>query len=266
MSTETKLETLMKRMEENMDILRKDFEKHTNSLKESFNTSIASTIEEKLAPLMEENLKLKGDVTVLKNKVHNLEREVRKNNLILHGVEESEQDDTELLELVLQTLNNLAKDGEIESFDKWEISVVRRLGKKRDKKHRPILVKLTLAWRRLQVLKNGKKLPANTYVSEDYPKDVIQIRKDLNIKRQEEIKKGKIAMIRYDKLIIKEKTNQDRTNEKRKRSPTKSPTSDNNNKHNEEAIQVAPTKINKTNAFAIMNRSRSNSLSSSSKQ
>lgn len=230
------MELLLEKINENIN-------KKINELKEEFKlqhdtlaSNVASTIEENLKPLVEENAKLKNEVKILNGKVSTLEKEVRKNNVILHGLDESEKNKGELLELIISTFNEAGKDGKMENFDKWEIGDFYRLGKIQDNKRRPILVKLTLAWRKVELLRNNKNFPKNTYVTEDFPKDVLKIRKDLKVRQVEEIKKGNIATIRYDKLIIKENKNEDKrstnkqisaergtTDYKRKRSPTKSP-------------------------------------------
>ncbi|CAH2101713.1 unnamed protein product [Euphydryas editha] len=173
-----------------------------------------------------------------------------------------------LMDVVLTTLNDMTKAANIEDFDKWEISEayrLGRLGKKDGKKTRPILITLTLAWRKKELLRNSKKLPENIYITEDYPKDVINIRKELKMKQQAERKKGKIAYIRYDKLIVKDNNTKIPTkeNEKRKRLPTDSPTQ----QHTKEGKEAtALSKINKTNALGLPTRLRANSTSENNKQ
>lgn len=146
-------------------------------------------------------------------------------------------------------------------YEKLEISDFRRLGRKEEGKRRPILIKFTLAWRKMAILKNNKKLEKNIYATEDFPKEVIKKRQELKEKQQEELKKGNIAIIRYDKLIIREKckqrtqsdtdtiTEKDRENNdgKRKRSPTTSPQVI---KGSEIVTSTAgPSKINKSRDF-----------------
>lgn len=254
-------ELLLEKMNKKMDELKKEFMMQTTTLTETFTRCMTVTIDEKLKPLVEENLKLNNEVITLKTTVHNLEKEVRKNNIILHGIEETEESNADLLELVLTTFNNMGKTTGMQEFDKWEICGTYRLGKRVDKKRRPILVKLTLAWRRMEILKNNKNFPTNTYATEDFPKEVLAIRKELKLKQQEERKKGNLAIIRYDKLILKGKLTQEEGQEKRKRSPSKTPTKPNS----EGGKNMAPNKMNKTNAFQSMTRPRSHSQSGTSK-
>lgn len=261
------MQLLLEKMKEIMDSkiteMKEEFKQQTNSQTEKLTREFATTIDNKLKPLLGENQLLKGEVSTLKAKIRNLEKDVRQNNIILHGINETEENNSNLQELVIKTLNTVCSEVSTETFDKWELSDVYRLGKRQDDKRRPILVKLTLAWRRKQLLMNNKKFPTGIYVTEDYPKGVLDARKELKIKLQEEIKKGNRATIRYDQLIIKGKDNEYKTKEKRKRSPSKTPTQQ---QLKDGPAQKAPSKINKTNAFDYMNRPRSNSLSSTSEK
>lgn len=128
----------------------------------------------------------------------------------------------------------------MENCDKWEISSVKRIGLKSTSKNRPILVSLTLKWRKILLLKNNKKFEQGTYVTEDFPKEVIEKRKELKIKLVEAIKNGKTAKIHYDELIIK-----DKPKEKRKRSPSASPKI----LSKQWDSTKNPSKVNKTNVF-----------------
>lgn len=263
---EKQMELLLEKMESintNMNDMKEDFRRQMNAQTEKITNDLASTIDKKLKPILEENKVLKNEVVTLKNKVRSLEKETRKNNIILHGIKESEGNSYDLQVLVIDTFNAVSKTANLDPFDKWELSDAYRLGKKQDNKQRPILVKLTLSWRRLEILKLSKQFPTGIYVTEDYPKDVLKTREDLKIKLKEELKKGNKAVIRYDQLIIKGKADSNVTKEKRKRSPSKTPTHPTTN---EEIPQKAPSKINKTNAFEFMNRPRTMSQSSTSTQ
>ncbi|KAL0821279.1 hypothetical protein ABMA28_005879 [Loxostege sticticalis] len=210
--------------------------------------NICAKIDEKLRPLQEENEKLKSEVQTLQTKVNILEKEIRKNNLILHKVAETEKSDKELLELVLETLNKLSANADLEKWDVWEISKAHRLGKKGDK-IRPILITLTLSWRKLEILRNNKKINSGIFATEDFPKEILTKRRELKEKMEEEIKNGKVAYIRYDKLIVKEATN-----EKRKRSPTQSPKIMPGGSESipTRAFNKQPSKKNKVDGFTLM--------------
>lgn len=215
--------------------------------------NISSMIDEKLKPLTEENIALKKEVNELKSKIQGMDRETRKNNLILHGLPETEENNTQLMETVLSTLNTVSNATEMDNWDRWEVSRAHRLGKKNEKSSRPILISLTLIWRRAELLKNKKNLPKNIYITEDLPREVLNRRKELRNKLIEERNKGKIAYFKFDQLIVK-----DKTVDKRKRSPSNSPQTS-SQKENE--VQKMPTKINKVDALSKLDAGRLRSIS-----
>ncbi|VVC98067.1 unnamed protein product [Leptidea sinapis] len=69
---------------------------------------------------------------------------------------------------------------------------------------RPILFTLTTTWKKTQILKSKKYLANIINKSEDYPKEILAKRKELQVKLQEERKKGRNAYIKYDKLVVQE--------------------------------------------------------------
>lgn len=249
MENQTNLSILLQRM----DKMQADFKRQNEELAVKFNKSLSITIEEKLKPLIEENTKLKQEVNNLQTRVQQLERNARKNNLVLHGVAENENNESELRQNVIEILNTISQKVEgMHDWDKWEISSVRRLGKKNVEKKRPILLTLTLTWRKYELLKNKRNFPSDIYATEDFPKEILLKRKDLKQKKEQEEKKGKIAFIRYDKLIIKDK---DTAAAKRKRSLSKSPP-----KEDQSEAAAANTK-KKPNILNYVARGRSFSTS-----
>ncbi|XP_063539781.1 uncharacterized protein LOC134748878 [Cydia strobilella] len=240
---DAQMETLFLKLREEMKI-------QTKTLSETLST----TMDKKLKPLREENEKLKEEVGTLKTKVHILEKENRKNNLILHKVSEVETSNNDLLQLVVETLNKLSENASMEKWDIWEISKAQRLGKKGDRP-RPILVTVTLTWRKIEVLKNNKQFHDNIYATEDFPKEILMRRKELKEKMKQELENGKKAYIRYDKLIVKDVPSGNETpKEKRKRSPTQSPNNAQGSSENPtEALEKKqPSKKNKVDAYALM--------------
>ncbi|CAH0716824.1 unnamed protein product, partial [Brenthis ino] len=183
----TDLTILLSKMEE-------QFEKQTIRITENVTKTLSATIDEKLRPVLEENQELKKEINALKTKVQNMERDIRKNNLILHGVQETEKNHADLLNLVLEIFNTAGEKAGLDNWDKWEISNVRRLGMPMQNKTRPILVSVTLEWRKMEMLKNKRFFPQKVYISEDFSKDILNKRKELKIQQQEEIKKGKSSL------------------------------------------------------------------------
>ncbi|VVC87456.1 unnamed protein product [Leptidea sinapis] len=110
------------------------------------------------------------------NKINVLERSTRKNNLILHGLKEDGKSYLELVNLVLGSLNKTIEDSQ-NNWDKWKICYATRIGKRGQEKRRPVLITVTRDWRRMELFRNKKALPKNMYITEDYPKEVLNKRK-----------------------------------------------------------------------------------------
>ncbi|XP_028163146.1 uncharacterized protein LOC114354784 [Ostrinia furnacalis] len=133
-----------------------------------------------------------------------------------------------------------------------DINTVYRIGKSdtNNGKERPVHVSFVNNWKKIEIMKKKKEFK-NVYVSEDYPKEILDKRRDLLPKLKEEREKGKYAFIDYDKLVIKEGKFD---NGKRKRNPSASP-----NSIEQPRKQQIKGKTNRLNAFNIM-KNRSNSL------
>ncbi|KAI5639585.1 hypothetical protein NE865_07951 [Phthorimaea operculella] len=233
---------------DNMNKMKLEFQQYNDDLAARFTANLSSTIDEKLTPIVEENKKLKKQVVTLQAKVKSLERDVRKNNVIIHGIQETEMSYADLRSKMITILDNISKKSNMREWDEWEISDMRRIGKKSEGKSRPILISLTLLWRKIELLKNNKHFPTGIYATEDYPKDVQKKRKELKVQKKQEEQNGNIAFIRYDKLVVKPKILDEKTkeSEKRKRTPSDSPSQANGNN-----MAKTPFKFNKTSTLGL---------------
>lgn len=234
-------------MDEQMQLLfsnlKLEMEKQTTTLKQS----IREEIDEKLKPLVEENMYLKTEVEKLNEKINRMESEKRESNLIFYGFDESTDSNISIVKMVTKAL----MDSGIDINDR-DINKAFRIGKpKNDKQARPILVKMVNHWKRNEILRNKKKLPKHIYVNEDYSKEVLEKRRHLIPQMKEERKNGRIAFIKHDKLVVKGEEAMSR--DKRKREKSASP--NNITKHN------YGQKINRINAFERLYRNRSHSTS-----
>ncbi|KAF9407668.1 hypothetical protein HW555_012385 [Spodoptera exigua] len=234
-----------------------EMQSQTTELKQSITKSIMDKIDEKLIPLVEENKNLKNKVEKLEKEVEVMKRAEKKNNIVVFGLEEKE---TSTLELLKEFKKHLNQDLNIKIED-YEINKIYRLGTKNreNNKPRPVLCSFVSNWRKNEIIKNKKSL-IKINISEDYSKEVLEKRKALQAKLAEEKKKGNVAYLKYDKLVVIEgKINQD----KRKREASTSPTAYHplspSNQHKKQQI-IASIKANRTNVFDMM-RNRSNSLS-----
>lgn len=254
-----------------LEKMKEQLKEQSKEITANLTATLSAKIDEKIEPLLEGNKKLKQEVEKLNTKIYNMEKEARKNNVIVHGVLETENNNMELLNLVLDTLNIMSTKSNIEKWDKWEISRVTRIGKKNERNSRPILITVTLHWRKIEILRSNKSLPGSAYATDDFPKEVLIKRKELKSEMEEQRKKGTNVVIRYDKLIVLGSLKEHVNKEKRRRSPTHSPqnntsltlspsTTNYDNKQHR-----APKKINKIDAFPL-SRARSSSLNGNDKE
>lgn len=209
---------------------------------------IMTRIDDKLAPFRLEIQELRSENEKLKEKIYNLEKHKRLNNLILYGVKETEKSTADLIEIIKKKF----KDDLNINFEDRDVNTIHRIGKNMTEKERPILLAFVNFWKKKEIVANKKKLK-NVYVSEDYPKEILEMRKKLQPKVEEERKKGNYAFINYDKLVIKQGKP---GNEKRKREPSTSP-----NAKEHPRKQQSSVKTHRLNVFDVM-RNRSNSLPS----
>lgn len=216
--------------------------------------SLMEKMDEKIQPIIIENNILKCELEKLQHKNEVLEKEKKSYNVILFGIQEGEKETSQqLLALVKLGIHEL----EVPLQD-YEINKVHRIGKMENKsgKPRPVVVALTNTWKRNEILKNKKKSD-RIYITEDFPKEVLEKRRSLLPQLHEERSKGKFAYLSYDKLIVKERRD---LVDPKKRPLTNSPIGSNVQGDESSSIE-GPSKINKIDAFTYM-RARSYSLSS----
>lgn len=208
---------------------------------------IMTRMDEKLDPFKLEVQELRAENEKLKEKIYNLEKYKRRNNLIFYGIKETENSTVHLIEII----KNKFKDDLNITFEDRDVNTIYRIGKNNTEngKERPILLTFVNLWKKNEIMANKRKLK-NVYVSEDYPKEILETRKKLQPKLEEERKKGNYAFINYDKLVIKQGKP---GNEQRKRKPSTSPKA----KEHPRKQQLS-TKTHRLNAFDVM-RNRSNS-------
>lgn len=209
--------------------------------------SIYEKIHENLEPILKDNKIMKDKIEILEKKIEYLEKEKKKNNILFFGLEEKEHSSSELFQEVQKILKTDLKI----ILDARDVSKIYRIGPNKQNKIRPVLITFANTWRRTEVLKLKKSLK-NVYVTEDYPKEVLEKRRELKPKLIEERAKGNIAYLKYDQLVVREGNF---NKEKRKRDQSISP--ENQNQAKKLTSQTSVIKETRRNAFDLM---RSNSL------
>lgn len=211
---------------------------------------IKNTINEKFKSLEAKNAILEEKIESQNSRINYLERSLRKKNLLFFGVEETEKNYMDLERKVLDIINNVLKV----KCDSSCMESVRRLGQ-RGEKVRPIVLTLVTLGLKIQIQKNKKKLETTTYyIKEDFPLDVLNKRRELQQEVNKERELGKLAIIKYDKIVYLKNRNQEsnsQNTEKKKRNLSISPeASKPEYGHQSTQIEKQPTKITKTNSMS----------------
>lgn len=105
--------------------------------------------------LRKENQIIKQNMLEQDRKIEEMEREIRKRNIIIHGVEEQgEESELQLKEKVRVILRDI---GIIMNMEE-EVKEVRRIGKRQERKCRPIKIEVGSWNKKIEVLKATKKI------------------------------------------------------------------------------------------------------------
>lgn len=167
---------------------------------ERITTNINKNIDDKFEHVQREIEELKLTNEKQEKRLALVEKQIRVRNLIFFGVEEGEKSYEDLEKKLVSIINNMGI-----KCDKANLEMVRRMGKMIDGKIRPINTTLTTYGMKLSILKNKKNLEnTGIYIKEDFPPQVLETRRLLQDQVQKERDEGRIAYIRYDKIVIKE--------------------------------------------------------------
>lgn len=218
-------------------------------MKEDIKNTINNNINEKFKHIETKYEQLEQNLEKQKTAIDNLERFKRRKNLLFFGVEENENNYFGLEKTILDIIRNALKI----SCENNCIEYVRRLGKKGEKT-RPVIVTLLTMGLKIKIQQNKKKLESTTYyIKEDYPIDVLNKRKALQLEVEKQREQGKKAIIKYDKLIIINNTNNQKysimlqENHNKKRSLSESPEIISKPSDHSKKNINQPRKINKKN-------------------
>lgn len=179
--------------------------------------NINKHIDQKFNELEQEHRKLELQVQEQERRIDQLERQSKRKNVVLFGVEETELNYQHLVDIVLNIFN---KDIKI-LCEISEIEFIKRIGRK-GTNPRPISVTLSTLGKKIVLLQSKKNLDiTNYYLKEDFPPKVLQIRKTL----QEEVAnyeaEGIKAIIKYDKIIVLEKNKRQKSMRPSEQTPHK---------------------------------------------
>ncbi|XP_040076557.1 uncharacterized protein LOC120848613 [Ixodes scapularis] len=158
-----------------------------------------STLQKNVSACRERITELETTVKIITRKVDDLENRSRRSNLIVYGIKEQENENSQTLERVvvgeiLERILNVQIAG---------IERIHRLGKQADNKIRPVILKLLDSRDKSKILKNCVKLKGTDFsIGEDFSRHVQQIRKKLWDRTKANRDKREKVFLTYDKVRI----------------------------------------------------------------
>ncbi|KAI5725046.1 hypothetical protein M8J77_010309 [Diaphorina citri] len=150
--------------------------------------------------LMKDGKETKIKIDQLETRIKMQDKEMIRRNLIIYGLEETEQENLRDLKNKLDWIFNHKMELNIAAH---ELDQFFRMGKKIQGKSRPVLVKMVSGWRKHEILYNASKLAGTkVFIDSDLTKEEQVERKEMieimNIFRQ----KGDHAVVRGCKLFV----------------------------------------------------------------
>jgi hypothetical protein len=143
---------------------------------------------------------LKEEISVLKKGMQRQDKTNRKNNIIVHGICESDDDKRNFIDIgrdICSTFNVGIEAG--------DISDAFRIGSKKGK--RPILISLTSFSKKIQILQEYRKCNDGSFkIANDVSQEERALKIELQPYCNEAIKNGQRAFIRNGKLIVNGKS------------------------------------------------------------
>lgn len=142
---------------------------------------------------------LNSVIKTLERRIDDLENHSRRSNLIVYGLPEEKDENSESLEEAV----NSKVIADILELDPVTIESIHRLGKPAPNRIRPIIFKLLDFRNKAQILKRGAKLKdTGISIGEDFSRRIRDVRKKLwDSAKQNRLNKEKVSLA-FDKLYI----------------------------------------------------------------
>lgn len=168
----------------------------------------------KIEQIKEENTKMKSQLKQLTDqnedllkRIDDLENRSRRNNVIVNGIEEDDNETWDNSERKFRQMlvNNLQMENDDASA--VQIERVHRIGKAARGKTRPIIACLLSYKDKEYILKQARWCkPEGVFISEDFSKSVRTAREKMKSTLTEARRAGYKAFFRYDKLVVEDET------------------------------------------------------------
>lgn len=186
-------------------------------------STIIQKIDDKFEKIEQKHKIMEEKIEKQEQRLKYVEKEMRKKNILIFGVPETDSSYEKLENNILHLVNNTMKV----HLTRPEIEAATRRGKKEENKVRPIVLTLTTLGTKIRILKSKKTLEhTNYYIKEDFTPEIQEKRKLLSQEVKKLREEGKNAVLKYDQIIVLKKRPDSNTNNKQnsnKRNMSKSP-------------------------------------------
>lgn len=147
-----------------------------------------------------ENERMRGQVKEQGERIEQLEREIRRKNIVVRGIadhgEETEEETRRKVGVIVRKL-------EVDMDDRIDIDKITRIGKYQEERRRPILLKLTRESKKGEIMRSSKRLKGtDVWLDEDYPRSIREERRVLIAKAKEAKQQGHRAYVGYNRLVV----------------------------------------------------------------
>ncbi|XP_070550685.1 myosin-J heavy chain-like [Ptychodera flava] len=202
---DSKISSLHHSIEERFSELEEKAEKRADELKQGLKGVEKELVEanRRITELEAENMELKKKMDKMESQQDYTNGQLRRNNLIFHGIEQSNNESWEESEKKVRDFVSRELDTVV--GETIEIERAHRLTKARNNPQ-PIVVKFNKYKERERILRESRNLPRESpfKVTEDLPPLVREKRRKLGVFLQAARQDNKRASLRYDKLIIED--------------------------------------------------------------
>lgn len=190
--------------------IQKELDNQKIAIKKS-GEDVAKQVTENINNYLEERFfNWEKNQEILKEKVENqekriyfLEKQARERNLVFFGIEEKEKSYNELQTNITNFINERFNI----TLEARDIQGLKRIGKRGDRP-RPIIITFVTLGQKIHILKQKRVLKdTQFYLKEDFPKQILEKRKELLEQAKIEKEKGNNVRIQYDKLVIQKSNN-----------------------------------------------------------
>lgn len=246
--------------------IQSNLSQHKQEMKDmekNIKDAINKNIDDKFNQILLKTNQLEQKIINQEKTIEYLDKKLRAKNVIFFGVPEDEKNYEDLSNLIMEIINNKMKI----TCSKWEIDIVKRLGKKEDGKVRPVLLTTTTTNLKLELIRNKAIQNFGIYVKEDYPPRVLQIRRELQGELKRRRQSGENVILRYDKIITlnsyKQKKDISEKNNSNKRLLSESPETPSSKpvRKNDERAKQASKKNKSQNITDYLRQSQLNTTS-----